>query len=388
LPLSWLEHPLIDFNLSDEQRALRDLARDFARNEMRPVAPHLDRTGEFPWTVIKQAHALGIMNLTVPEAYGGGGLQQFEECLVTEELSWGCAGITTSLSGNTLGATPIIIGGSEEQKKKYLGLLTSEPSLIAFNLTEPQSGSDAANMKVTARKVGDEYVLNGTKQFITNGGVAHLHSVFAMTNPSKGADGINAFVVPADTKGVVIGKEEDKMGQRASNTTQVIYQDAVVPAANRLGGEGEGFKIAMKTLDQSRAGIGALSVGLARAAMEAAIEYAKERKAFNQPIANFQMIQAMLADMAIKIETARLITWKSAWLVDHGMRASLESAIAKCYASDIAMQVTTDAVQVFGGYGYMRDYPVEKYMRDAKLIQIYEGTNQIQRVVIARQLLR
>jgi acyl-CoA dehydrogenase len=378
---------VIDFNLSDEQNALRALAHEFALNEIRPVAPQLDRTGEFPWDVIRKAHKLGLMNLTVPEGYGGGGLREFDECLVTEELAWGCAGITTSLAGNTLGATPIIIGGSEEQKRRYLGMLTGEPVLIAFNLTEPQSGSDSAAMKMTARKAGREYVLNGTKQFITNGGVAALHSVFAMTDQERGANGINAFVVPADTRGVSTGKEEDKMGQRASNTTQVVYQDAVVPAANRLGGEGEGFKIAMKTLDQSRAGIGALAVGLARAALEAAVEYAKERKAFNQPIANFQAIQFLLADMAIKIETARLITWKAAWLVENEQHASLESAIAKCYASDVAMQVTTDAVQVFGGYGYMRDYPVEKYMRDAKLIQIYEGTNQIQRIVIARQLL-
>jgi len=379
---------VIDFTLSEEQLALRALAHEFALNEIRPVAPAHDRTGEFPWEVIRKAHGLGLMNLTVPEEYGGGGLREFDECLLTEELAWGCAGITTSLSANTLGAIPIIIGGSEEQKRKYLGMLTSEPALIAFNLTEPQSGSDSAAMKMSARKVGSEYVLNGTKQFITNGGVAALHSVFAMTDAERGSNGINAFVVQAGTKGVTTGKEEDKMGQRASNTAQVIYQDVVVPAANRLGGEGEGFKIAMKTLDQSRAGIAALAVGLAQAALDAAVDYAKERKAFNQPIANFQAIQFLLADMAIRIETARLITWKAAWMADHEQRASLESAIAKCYASDIAMQVTTDAVQVFGGYGYMRDYPVEKYMRDAKLIQIYEGTNQIQRIVIARQLLR
>jgi acyl-CoA dehydrogenase len=379
---------LIDFNLTAEQQALRELAHEFAQNEIRPVAPAHDRTGEFPWEVIRKAHNIGLMNLTVPEEYGGGGQKQFEECLLTEELSWGCAGITTSLSANTLGATPIVLAGSEEQKRNYLGRLTSEPLLIAFNLTEPQSGSDSAAMRVTARKVGDGYVLNGTKQFITNGGIAALHTVFAQSDPERGTGGINAFVVPADTKGVSTGKEEDKMGQRASNTTQVVYQDAVVPAANRLGGEGEGFKIAMKTLDQSRSSIGALAIGLARAAMEAAIAYAKERKAFSQTIANFQAVQFLLADMAIRIETARLITWKAAWLVDHAQRASLESAIAKCYASDMAMQVTTDAVQVFGGYGYMRDYPVEKYMRDAKLLQIYEGTNQIQRMVIARQLLR
>ena len=379
---------MIDFTLTEEQLALRALAHEFALNEIRPVAPRHDRTGEFPWDIIHKAHKLGLMNLTIPEEYGGGGLHEFEECLLTEELGWGCAGMTTTLSANTLGAIPIILGGSDEQKRKYLGMLTSEPALIAFNLTEPQSGSDSASMKMTARKVGGDYVLNGTKQFISNGSVAALHSVFAMTDPARGANGINAFVVPADTKGVSAGKEEDKMGQRASNTSQVIYQDAVVPAANRLGGEGEGFKLAMKTLDQSRAGIAALGVGLAQAALDAAVDYAKERKAFEQPIANFQAIQFLLADMAIKIETARLITWKAAWMVDHGQRASLESAIAKCYGSDIAMQVTTDAVQVFGGYGYMRDYPVEKYMRDAKLLQIYEGTNQIQRVVIARHLLR
>jgi acyl-CoA dehydrogenase len=379
---------VIDFNLSDEQNALRALAHEFALNEIRPVAPRHDRTGEFPWDVVRRAHKLGLMNLTIPEEFGGGGQREFDECLLTEELAWGCAGITTSISANTLGATPIIIGGSDDQKRKYLGMLTSEPVLIAFNLTEPQSGSDSAAMKMTARKVGSEYVLNGTKQFISNGGVAALHSVFAMTDPEHGANGINAFVVPADTKGVAAGKVEDKMGQRASNTTQVVYQDVVVPVANRLGGDGQGFKIAMKTLDQSRAAIGALAVGLAQAALDAAVDYAKERKAFNQAIANFQAIQFLLADMAIKIETARLITWKAAWLVDNEQRASLESAIAKCYASDVAMQVTTDAVQVFGGYGYMRDYPVEKYMRDAKLIQIYEGTNQIQRIVIARQLLR
>ena len=379
---------MLNFSLSDEQKALRELARDFAQNEMRPVAAQHDRSGEYPWGVIQQAHKLGLMNLSVPEAYGGGGLHEFEECLVTEELSWGCTGITSAIAANTLGVLPIVLGGSDEQKTRFLRHVTAEPIMLAFNLTEPQSGSDAANMKVTARKVGNDYVLNGVKQFITNGGVATYQTVFAMTDASKGANGVSAFVVPSATPGVTAGKEEDKMGQRAANTAQMVYQDALVPAANRLGSEGEGFKLAMKTLDQSRASIGALAVGLARAAMDAAIDYAKQRNAFGQPIANFQMVQALLADMAIKVETARLITWKAAWLTDNGLRASLESAIAKCYASDIAMQVTTDAVQVFGGYGYMRDFPVEKFMRDAKLIQIYEGTNQIQRVVIARQLLK
>ncbi|MFQ6014421.1 MAG: acyl-CoA dehydrogenase family protein [Anaerolineae bacterium] len=378
---------MIDFSLNEEQEALRQLAREFAQKEVAPVASHYDQTGEFPWEILKKAHEIGLMNLTVPEEYGGGGLGTLEDCLVTEELAAACAGTSSSVMGNSLGVTPILLAGNPEQKKRLLSAICAEPILCAFNLTEPGAGSDVAATKTQARRVGDEYILNGTKQFITNGGVASYHTVFAVTDPEKGTRGFSAFVVPADTPGLSTGREEDKMGHRASNTTQVIYEEVRVPKENRLGAEGEGFKIAMRTLDASRAGIAALSVGVARAAMEAAIEYSKERQQFGQPISHFQAIQFMLADMAIKIETARLITWKAAWLHDHGQRNTFESAIAKCYASDIAMQVATDAVQIFGGYGYIKEYPVEKYMRDAKLMQIYEGTNQIQRIVISRLLL-
>jgi len=380
---------MLDFTLSEEQRALQQLAREFAQKEIVPVAAHYDETCEYPWPVLKKAHELGLMNLIVPEEYGGGGLGLLEDCIVTEELAAGCGGIATAVMGNSLGETPILIAGDDEQKKKFLGALCSEPSVAAFNLTEPQAGSDVAAMQTKARRVGDEYVINGTKQFITNGGVAKFQTVFARTDPeAKGPQGISAFVVPTDTPGVKPGKDENKMGHRASNTAAVVYEDAKIPASYRLGAEGQGFKIAMMTLDKSRAGIAALAVGIARAAMEAATQYAQERKQFNQPIAAFQAIQFMLADMAIKVETARLITWKAAWLTDQGQRNTFESSIAKCYASDIAMQVTTDAVQILGGYGYIKEYPVEKYMRDAKLTQIYEGTNQIQRLVIARWMLQ
>lgn len=378
---------MIDFTLSEEQQALRDLAREFAQKEMAPVAAYYDRSEEFPWPVQKKAHSLGLMNISVPEEYGGGGLGSLEDCLVSEELAAGCIGIGASILANTLATTPIVLAGTEEQKRKFLKPLCEEGNLAAFCLTEPGAGSDAASLTTRARRVGDEYVLNGTKRFITNGGVASLYVVFASTDPERKARGITGFIVPRDTPGVSVGKKEDKMGQRASNTTEVIFEDARIPVENRLGQEGEGFKLALQTLDRSRAGIAASGVGVARAAMEAAIRYSKERYQFGQPIANFQAIQFMLADMAIKIETARLICWKAAWLIDHGQANRFESSIAKCYATDIAMQVTTDAVQIFGGYGYSKEYPVEKYMRDAKLLQIYEGTNQIQRIVISRALL-
>ncbi len=379
---------MIDFELTEEQKAIQRLAQDFAQKEIVPVAAEYDRLGKHPQDIVEKAFEIGLMNLTVPEEYGGAGLGSLEECLVAEELAAGCVGIGTTIMANSLGLTPILIAGTPEQKKEFLIPHCSGPNLAAFNLTEPGAGSDAGSMRTRAERVGDEYVITGTKCFISNGGVASLHTVFAITDPERGTRGISAFVVPADTPGLKIGKKEDKMGQRATNTSEVIYEEVRVPARNRLGQEGDGFKIAMMTLDKSRPGVGAAAVGLARAALEAAIKYAKERVQFQQPIANFQAIQFMLADMAIKIETARLMCWKAAWMSDHGMRNTYESAIAKCYATDIAMEVTTDAVQIFGGYGYMKDYPVEKYMRDAKLMQIYEGTNQIQRVVISRALLR
>ena len=379
---------MADFALNDEQTLLRALAREFARREMAPVASYYDRTGEFPWEVIRKAHAAGLMNGVVPEEHGGSGLSVFDDCLVQEELAAGCSGIASCIVANNLALIPIVLAATEEQKERFLRPLTGAPRLAAFCLTEPTSGSDAASLKTRAVRDGDCYVLSGTKRFITNGGVAHQYTVFARTNPdASGPRGVSAFVVPRDAAGVAVGKEEDKMGQRAANTAEIIFDAVRIPAANRLGEEGQGFRLAMTTLDRSRAGIAAAAVGLARAAMEHAVAYAQQRKQFGQPIADFQAIQFMLADMAIKVETARMMVWKAAWLIDQGSDARFESSIAKCYASDAAMQVTTDAVQVFGGVGYMKDYPVEKLMRDAKLIQIYEGTNQIQRLVVSRALL-
>jgi acyl-CoA dehydrogenase len=378
---------MVDFEWTEEMKALKDLAHKFAEKEMIPKAPEFDKTGEFPEEIVKKAYEVGLMNTVIPEAYGGGGLTSLETCVITEELAWGCAGMTTTISANTLATIPILIAGNEEQKMTYLGKLTSSPSLAAFCLTEPGAGSDAGAMRTKAVRDGDDYVINGQKCFITNGGYASLYSVFAITDKEKGVRGISAFIVPRDLPGVSIGKHEDKMGQRASNTTEVIFEDVRIPKENLLGKEGEGFKIAMMTLDETRAHIGSMGVGLARAALEAAIKYSKERIQFGQPIANFQATQWKLANMAIKVETARLMTWYAAWLTDKKMRNTYESSIAKTYATDTAMEVSMEAVQIFGGYGYMKDFPVEKYMRDAKLLQIYEGTNEIQRVIISRELL-
>jgi len=378
---------MVDFEWTEEMKALKDLAHKFAEKEMIPKAPEFDKTGEFPKEIVKKAYEVGLMNTVIPEAYGGGGLTSLETCVITEELAWGCAGMTTTISANTLATIPILIAGNEEQKKTHLGKLTSSPSLAAFCLTEPGAGSDAGAMRTKAVRDGDEYVVNGQKCFITNGGYASLYSVFAITDKEKGVRGISAFIVPRDLPGVSIGKHEDKMGQRASNTTEVIFEDVRIPKEYLLGKEGDGFKIAMMTLDETRAHIGSMGVGLARAALEAAIKYSKERIQFGQPIANFQATQWKLANMAIKVETARLVTWYAAWLTDKKMRNTYESSIAKTFATDTAMEVSMEAVQIFGGYGYMKDFPVEKYMRDAKLLQIYEGTNEIQRIVISRELL-
>jgi acyl-CoA dehydrogenase len=378
---------MVDFALTEEQEELRRLAREFAQQEIAPVAMQHDKTGEFPWSIYRQAYNVGLLNPSVPTAYGGGGLSALECCIVVEELGAACAGITTSIMVNDLALMPILVGGSEEQKRTFLTPFCSNFNLGAFCLTEPGAGSDVASMSTTARRDGDSYILNGTKTFITNGSVATLYTVFATRDKSLRHKGISGFIVPADTPGVAHGKKFDKMGQRASDTAEVIFDDVRVPRANLLGDEDEGFKIAMVTLDRTRPMIAAMSVGLARAAMEAAVQYAKERATFGMPIGQHQAVQLLLADMAKDIEAARLLTWQCAWLIDQGQRASKESSCAKCFATDMAMRVTTDAVQIFGGYGYMKDLPLEKYMRDAKLMQIYEGTNQIQRIVIARHLL-
>lgn len=377
---------MASFELTEEQRAIRDLAREFAKNEIVPVAQELDRKGQHPAGIVEKAWEVGLLNVTVPAEYGGGGQGAFEDCLLAEEFGVGCAGVATTVMANSLALTPIVIGGSEEQLQKFVRPFCDGPNLASFCLSEPEAGSDVAGMRTVYERDGDEFVLNGSKQWITNGGEAALYTVFATRNPSLRHKGISAFVVPADTPGLEFGKKEDKMGQRASVTRPVIFNDVRVPAENMLGDEGDGWMIAMRTLDKSRPGVAALGVGIARASLQAALEYSQQREQFGQPIADFQGIQFMLADMAIAVETARNQVWKAALLVDNDEYSRYASSIAKCYATDAAMQVSTDAVQIFGGYGYSKEYPVEKYMRDAKLMQIYEGTNQIQRVVIARAL--
>lgn len=379
---------MIGFSLSDEQKALQELAREFAQNEIAPIAPQLDKTGEYPFALLKKAHSLGLLNLTIEEEYGGGGLGWLESCIVGEEFAAACAGVTTAANANELALTPLHVAATPEQKQKFIAPVAREGGLAAFCVTEPGAGSDVAAMRTRAVKKGDEYILNGTKHFITNGSVAHWLTVFASTDPEKKHRGISCFAVPADLRGITRTHMGDKMGHRASDTAEIVFEDVHVPAANLIGDEGDGFKIAMQTFDCTRVGIGAAGVGVARAALEASIKFAKERQQFGQPIGNFQGIQFMLADMAMKVETARLSIWHAAWLVDNKMPYAYASAIAKAYGSDVAMEVATDAVQIHGGYGYMADYKVEKYMRDAKLLQIYEGTNQIQRLVIARALLK
>ncbi len=378
---------MVDFTLTDEQKDLRELARDFATKEMRPVAWEYDRESTWPADVMQKAWEVGLMNTHIPEEYGGPGLDYLSGCLIEEELGWGCSGMGTSISCNGLAMTPVLIGGSEDTKKKYLSMLTEEPKLASFCLTEPGAGSDVSGMRTTATKIGDKYVINGSKCFITNGSHASWYTVYAKTDKDAGHKGISAFVVPRDLDGVTVDKKEDKLGQRASNTATISFNDVEIPAENLLGEENQGFKLAMMTLDRTRPGVSASATGLARAALEFATGYAKERVQFGVPIAMHQAIQFMIADMATKVHASRLLVWQSASLLDQGRRNTLESSHAKRFAADSAMEVTTDAVQVYGGYGFIREYPVEKLMRDAKIFQLYEGTSQIQRLVIARETL-
>ena len=376
----------ISFALTEEQRALRELAHDFAAREIRPKAAEYDEHQTHPADVVAKAHEVGLMNPHIPEELGGAGLGGLAGALIGEELCWGCSGIGTSIVANILGALPVLLAGTGDQKREWLAPLLEEPILCSFALTEPGAGSDVSGIQTTAVRSGDDYVLNGSKMFITNAGRADWFTVFASTDKAAGHRGLTAFVVPRAADGVTIEKHLDKMGQRATDTSALAFQDVQVPAANRLGEEGEGFKIAMQTLDNTRPGTAAGAVGVARAAFEHAVEYSKERVQFGQPIAMNQGVNFLVADMATEIEAARLLVWQAAWLLDQGKRATLESSYAKRFAADTAMKVTTDAVQIFGGYGYMKEYPVEKLMRDAKLFQIYEGTSQIQRLVIAREI--
>jgi len=378
---------MIDFSLSEEQQALQEMAREFAMKEMRPNAAKYDKGDEFSEDVMKKAFEVGFLTCTIPKEYGGGGLSDLDTVIISEELAAGCAGMFTTMMVNSLAYTPIIHFGTDEQKKKYLTPQTEQVSFAAFCLTEREAGSDAGAQKTKAVKVGDEYIINGSKCFISNGGIASLYSVFALTAPEKGARGISAFIVPRDTPGITIGKEEDKMGHRASNTVEVIFEDVKVPASNLLAKEGLGFIVAMKTLDRTRPPVGIAGVGVARAALEYAIEYAKTRVQFGKPIALFQNTAFKIAQMAAEINAARHLVWHAAWLLEKGLPSGKESAMAKFYGSDVAMKVTTEALQILGGYGYMKDYPMEKLMRDAKLLQIYEGTNEIQRLIVSREVI-
>jgi acyl-CoA dehydrogenase len=378
----------MEFALSDDLKALQDTARKFARDVMRPRAAHCDEASEFPKDILRQAVELGLVNMCIPAEQGGMALPHLAQVLIAEELAWGCSGMATSMIANDLANLPIILGGTAEQKDRFLKPFTEGFRLASFGLTEPGAGSDVAGMRTTARREGDFYVLNGQKQWITNGEYADQYSIFCTTDPAKKHKGLMCLVVEGRPKGFTVGKHENKMGQRASNTVTLTFEDVKVPVANRIGQEGDGFMLAMATLDNSRPLTAAIATGIARAAMEHAIDYSKQRQQFGKPIAEFQAVQFMLADMAADIEAARLMTLKSAWLLDDGQRNTLVSSYAKRFAADMAMKATTDAVQIFGGYGYSREYPVEKLMRDAKLIQIYEGTSQVQRLVIARELLK
>ena len=378
---------MVDLTLTDEQKDMREVAHDFATREMRPVAWDYDRDATWPQEIVDKAWEIGLMNGHIPEEYGGPGLDILTACVIEEELGWGCSGIGTSLLANGLAATPVLLGGSEEVKKEYLGMLTEGGKLASFCLTEPDAGSDVSGMKTTAVRAGDKYVLNGSKTFITNGSHASWYSVYAKTDRDAGHKGISAFVVPRDADGVSVDKKEDKLGQRASDTATISFSDVEVPAENLLGEENHGFKLAMMTLDRTRPGVSAQAVGIARAAFEFATDYAKERVQFGVPIAMHQAIQFMIADMATKIEASRLLVWQSASLLDQGKRNTLAASHAKRFAADSAMEVAVDAVQVYGGYGFIKEYPVEKLMRDAKIMQLYEGTSQIQRLVIAREVL-
>lgn len=378
----------MDFRFTDEQEMMRKMARDFADNEITPFAQQWDKENKFPEDVVKKMHELGLMTIGVPAEYGGAGLDHVAQNVVTEEISRGDAGLGTTMAASTLlAADPVLIAATHEQKKWFYGM-QNEGALAGFCLTEPGAGSDAAGLSTKCLRDGGDYILNGTKQFISNGGVAGLYTVFATLDKSRGNKSICCFMVDRNTPGISVGPKEDKLGIRSSNTTQVIFEDVRVPAKNLLGKEGEGFKIAMKTLDLSRASVAAMAVGIAQAAFEASVQYSKERMQFGKPIASFQGIQFILADMAQYVQAARLLYLEASSKQDMGLPFTQTASLAKCFAGDTAMKVATDAVQVFGGYGYTKEYPVEKYFRDAKIMQIFEGTAQVQRLVIANDVLR
>ncbi|HTY45568.1 MAG TPA: acyl-CoA dehydrogenase family protein [Patescibacteria group bacterium] len=379
----------MDYLLTDEQKMIRELSRKIAEEKIRPVAAKYDQTEDFPWDVIKVIAESDLFGLFIPEECGGMGVGVLNLCLATEELSRACGGIAVCYAATALGTFPIVLFGNDEQKKKYLPEIASGKKVAAFGITEPEAGSDASGIKTTARKEGNYYVLNGLKHFITNGGDAEVYTVIAMTDKTKGARGASAFIVEKGTPGFTFGKKEEKLGIRASSTRELVFTDCKIPKENLLSKEGMGFIVTMRTFDMSRPGVAAQALGIAQGALDVAVKYAKERVQFGKPISSFQGIQWMLADMATQIEAARGLVYACAREIDAGVKdVAKDSAMAKLYASDVAMKVSTDAVQILGGYGYMKDYPAEKYMRDAKITQIYEGTNQIQRNIIALQLIK
>ena len=378
---------MVDFSQSEEHKGLIEMSRRFTKERITPIAAECDQQGIFPMDVFKEAWSIGLVNPTIPVEYGGAGMGELENTLICEELAYGCIGIETSFLANGLALTPIKLAGSEDQKKKYLGMLTAEPIMASYATTEPDAGSDVAGMKTRFEQKGDDFVLNGQKCWITNASFASFYVIFATSNAEKRHKGIAAFIVDRDTPGLRVGKREHKMGQCASDTAQIFLEDVVVPKANLLAPEGHGFKLAMETFNQTRPDIGAAATGLMRRCLDECVAYAKERKTFGVPIGSHQLVQWMIAEMAIRVEATRLLYQKAAWNLDNGVRDPIVSSFAKAYGADSAMATATDAVQVFGGNGYVKEYPVEKLMRDAKVLQIYEGTSQIQRMVIAKAVL-
>ncbi len=377
---------MIDFTLTDDQKQLQELARKFCKDEIIPQAALHDKEGKFPREIAEKAWELGLMNTHISPENGGLGLGVLDGCIITEELAYGCTGICTAMEANTLAAAPVMVAGNDEQKKEFLGMLTAEPKFAAYCVTEPGAGSDVSGIRTTAKQDGDDYVINGAKMWITNASVASWYFVLAYTDVAAKHKGMTGFIVPADAKGITVGKKEWNMGQRASDTRGITFENVRVPSRYRLGKEGEGFKIAMSAFDHTRPTVAAGAVGIARRAMDEAIAYSTTRKTFGQPIATYQAVSFMIADMAMNIEAARMLVWKAGYEIDSGRRNTKYAAMAKAFAADMAMKVTTDAVQVFGGYGYSEEYPVEKLMRDAKIYQIYEGTSQIQRLILAKEI--
>ena len=379
---------MLGFELSEEQRALKALARKFSHEQIMPRAKEYDEKETFPRDVCEKAFAAGLINFMTPKELGGPGLSLVDTCLIVEELNYGCAGISNAIVSNDLATLPLLSAGTPEQQQTYLGQLVKQLSFCAFAITEPGAGSDAAALSTTYRRDGDSYILNGTKHFISNGYNANWCVTFATANKQLKHKGISCFVFPTNLRGITRRPMHGKLGQRAGDTAEIVYEDVRIPKDAMVGREGEGFKYAMETFDKSRPEIGAIAIGVSQRALDECLNYSRQRNAFGQPISNFQAIQFMMADMAIEIEAMRLLVYKAAWMVDRNELPNVVSSCAKAFSSDACMKITTDAVQIFGGYGYMKEYPVEKLMRDAKLLQIYEGTSQIQRVVIARHLLK